>query len=729
MYSGNGNSGFGGAIGGSTMSIDDDGTTITVTFTKGTGGFNDTMVMYISNGESGRSTIDGNVNDTNDPNRRGISNIGSSDISFPSGFEATHAVAINTNFGGLWKIPNSGSIGSNGLDFVAGVGQPSNSSDASFSFSFEWGEIDLTNTGKFDFVITYGNPNDSSDTIMFSSDEAYGDGIGSGNPGTSNMSYTSSKSYPNTWLGTDTDWSNSSNWTEGSPTSTENIYIATSPNDPIATTAITFNKGVVAAGASLTTQNTLTGNLILHSTSTAFSSLIATSTITGTVTYNRFVNTTPNNDLISAPVSGQTFTDFRTADSNANQTALHADAGNTTFLFGPFDKTSGAFVTYDTSTSATLSAGTGYRAATDAGSTLAFTGTVETGDVDVDIVSSGAQFTIWNLIGNPFTAYINVADFLNQEAEIGGNPTLDNIDLLDDNAQAIYAWNGSSYDIYNLSSGSTKYIAPGQGFFVGADPNDVAGYDIKFSPSLRVVRSDDDFVPNTNDLLTFLKLRAFTANNTYSTEFYFNQNASLGFDPGYDAVVFGGNAPTSFALYSHLVQENTGLPFGLQSLGNSDISNVTIPLGVNANAGEQLIFTIEEMQLPDSINVYLEDTEENSITLLNSTDYILTPSSNISGTGRFYITYTNTTLSAAEQAFDKLSVIANNSNKTIDITGALEVSTELRLFDIQGRQLLTNVLDTSKSSQYIDVKHLNAGIYIVQLTQNAKKKTVKIILK
>ncbi|NRB60115.1 MAG: T9SS type A sorting domain-containing protein [Winogradskyella sp.] len=472
------------------------------------------------------------------------------------------------------------------------------------------------------------------------------------------------------------------------------------------------------------------GELILNSVSDNFSSLIVDNVSgTGTVTYNRFVNTTPNNDLISAPVSGQTFTDFRTADSNANQTALHADAGNTTFLFGPFDKTSGAFTTYDTSTSATLSAGTGYRAATDAGSTLAFTGTVETGDVDVDIVSSGAQFTIWNLIGNPFTAYINVADFLNQEAEIGGNPTLDNIDLLDDNAQAIYAWNGSSYDIYNLSSGSTKYIAPGQGFFVGADPSDVAGYDIKFAASLRVVRSDDDFVPNNTDPISFLKLRAFTSNNTYSTEFYFNQNASLGFDPGYDAVVFGGNAPTSFALYSHLVQDNTGLPFGLQSLGNSDISNVTIPLGVNANAGEQLIFTIEEMQLPESINVYLEDTVENSITQLNTSDYILTPSSNISGTGRFYITYTNTTLSTTQSSLKDVNIIADYTNKTVIINGQIQHNSIANIIDLQGRVVMTQVLDNSKTSNSIDVNHLSNGIYIVQLSNDVTNKNKKIILK
>ena len=196
-YSGNGNTGFGGPVGPATMTISDDGTTITVSFTKGGGDFNDTMVMYISNGNSGRSTIDGNVNDTADSNRRAISNTGSGDISFPTGFEATHGIAINTVFGGLWEIPSSGSIGDNGLNYIDAVGSPALSTDASFSFAFDWTEIGLTNSDGFEFVISYGNPNDNGSN-MFSSDEAFGDGISSGNPGTGAFSFSGSRNYANT---------------------------------------------------------------------------------------------------------------------------------------------------------------------------------------------------------------------------------------------------------------------------------------------------------------------------------------------------------------------------------------------------------------------------------------------------------------------------------------------------------------------------------------------------
>ena len=62
-YNGNGNGGFGGAVGESNLEFNDDGTTITGTFTKGSGDFNDAMVIYISTGEDGRNVINGDVND------------------------------------------------------------------------------------------------------------------------------------------------------------------------------------------------------------------------------------------------------------------------------------------------------------------------------------------------------------------------------------------------------------------------------------------------------------------------------------------------------------------------------------------------------------------------------------------------------------------------------------------------------------------------------------------
>lgn len=200
VYNGNGNIGFGNPVGSSSMSINDDGTTITATFTKGPGDFNDNLVMYIDNGSFGRTVIDTQINDTADSNRRAISNTGSGDLTLPAGFEATHAISISAVFGGLWGIPSSGTVGYNGLIYIDAVGNPASPTTTSFSFNFDWSEIGLTSSDSFTFVVTYGNPNDGGGSNMFSSDEGYGT-IASGNPGLNAFSITSSSTYPSGSLG------------------------------------------------------------------------------------------------------------------------------------------------------------------------------------------------------------------------------------------------------------------------------------------------------------------------------------------------------------------------------------------------------------------------------------------------------------------------------------------------------------------------------------------------
>lgn len=732
-YTGNTNTGFGGPIGNATMSINDDGTTITATFTKGGGDFNDTMVMYIANGTTGRNVIDGNVNDTADANRRAISNTGSGDINFPSGFEATHAIAINTGFGGIWSIPNTGSIGSNGLTFVDAVGQPSSNTAASFTFTFDWSEIGLVNTDKFDFIIIYGNPNDGGSN-MFSSDEAFGDGIGSGNPGFASMTFTDSKSYPNTWLGTDTDWSNAANWSEGAPSSTDNIYIANTANQPTSAVAITFNKAIVTPGAAIIVQSALSGDVILNSTSTSYSSLIVDGSITGTISYLRAVNSfTPtdminnDNDLISAPVTGQTFGSFEGLAANSNLLA-----SGSLRAFAPFNNDTGVYENYDASGDAgeTLDAATGYRAATTDGGTLTFTGTVNTGTVSKNItVGTDATYAEWNLIGNPYPSYVDIKTFLEHEVDTG----ITNIDLME-SASGIYGYDGDStdgWDIITLANDDGRLLAPGQGFFVAADAADVASYDIEFTAAMRTPGSADDFitgrVDNSSADLTFLKLTASTANNSYKTEFYFDLNATQGLDSGYDAVIWGGVAP-SFSLYSHLAQNNSGAPIALQALGNADISDITIPLGVNANAGEQLTFSISEMNIPNTIEVYLEDNVENTNTLLNSSDYVITPSTNLSGTGRFFLRFADSALSIVEDSLVDINIYTNHKNKTIVLEGQLDNLTEVFVYDILGRVVNRSVLSTSLTTQTIDTSALNSGIYVVKLQNKNQSKTTKVIL-
>src|SRR5213593_2341397 len=58
-YSGNGNSGFGGPIGLGSLTLTDDGTTVSGTVNKGPNGFNDVLVIYIDSVGGGFSDTSG----------------------------------------------------------------------------------------------------------------------------------------------------------------------------------------------------------------------------------------------------------------------------------------------------------------------------------------------------------------------------------------------------------------------------------------------------------------------------------------------------------------------------------------------------------------------------------------------------------------------------------------------------------------------------------------------
>src|SRR5438445_1690504 len=58
-YSGNGNSGFGGPIGQGSLTLTDNGTTVSGTVNKGPNGFNDVLVIYLDSVAGGFSDTSG----------------------------------------------------------------------------------------------------------------------------------------------------------------------------------------------------------------------------------------------------------------------------------------------------------------------------------------------------------------------------------------------------------------------------------------------------------------------------------------------------------------------------------------------------------------------------------------------------------------------------------------------------------------------------------------------
>lgn len=164
-YTGNAGTGFGGPIGLGALNLTDNGTTITGTLTKGTGGLNDAFVIYLDTTPGGLSDTS-TYTDTGgggDYLRKAISGFNGAQratVVFPSGFSPDYAIALspssNATFGGLWSLADPTNFA-----FVSTVNlTPNNStSNASYTFGFDFSSIGLTSANSFNFVTTYLDAN------------------------------------------------------------------------------------------------------------------------------------------------------------------------------------------------------------------------------------------------------------------------------------------------------------------------------------------------------------------------------------------------------------------------------------------------------------------------------------------------------------------------------------------------------------------------------------------
>ncbi len=161
-FGGNGDGSFGGPIGQGSLTLTDDGTTVSGTVNKGPNGFNDVLVLYIDSTPGGFSDTSGFF-DAADGLRGAISGFdggaNKSLMTFANGFQPDDAIALGPaadNFGGLWQLANGGN---NSLPFIASVNlnPVGNNNSASYTFSFPVSQIGLTpNSGAtFELFGTY----------------------------------------------------------------------------------------------------------------------------------------------------------------------------------------------------------------------------------------------------------------------------------------------------------------------------------------------------------------------------------------------------------------------------------------------------------------------------------------------------------------------------------------------------------------------------------------------
>ena len=500
----------------------------------------------------------------------------------------------------------------------------------------------------------------------------------------------------------------------------------------------------IESGASLTIEKTGTatvggnfsnsGTVTMNSDSDEFSAIKVSGSTCGNVIYNRFVNIAASDewDLIGSPVDGLTISSF--VSTNTTGTATLATNGSA-YAVGYYDNSVDTWTNYTTETvgaAGNFDIGIGYQMGTVSGGTqiLAFTGTISSIDETQSIINNNAANSgsgrRWNLVANPYPSYINA----NDDADNTNNFLTSNVSKIDSNFLAIYGWDadGSGYTArgHDYNSNSAVYFAPGQAFMIASD--DTTGEYITFTEAMQTVSpaSSDDFISGDVMENTEIFLRLYSYDELIEdAHIKFQDNMTLGLDPGYDLGDFYQQA----AITTRLVENDEGFNFAQQQLPISAMENAVIPLVINQAAGQEFRINLHTATIPDP-NVYLEDVEEGTFNNLYEGDFVYTPTSDLSGVGRFFLHMTADTMSNGEVSTSMLNAYKEVNVNYITVEGLATQpnETKVRLYNILGTEVLFTTLHNNMGTQTISTVGIATGIYIIKLESGKDRLSKKLII-
>jgi hypothetical protein len=358
---------------------------------------------------------------------------------------------------------------------------------------------------------------------------------------------------------------------------------------------------------------------------------------------------------------------------------------------------------------ATFSDGTGYSVKRSSSGTVSFTGTLNVDNAGVDVVLSSDGNRL-NLLGNPYTSHIASATFLANEGAVSETQTL-------------WVWDeGSGSGAYEVKTlADAMVIAPTQGFFVKAN---AAGGTFNFSESNQA-SSGGTFQRTVTRPEIYLTISDQT--DAREAKIYYIENMTTGFDVGYEGELFNG-VSNPLAIYTHLVDDSEGKNYQVQSLPPNNYENMVVPLGVNAEAGTPITIDVSTNNFPSGINIYLEDKQDNSFTLLEAgSNFSLTPENSLSGIGRFYLHTTSGVLSADDFDTNNNISIYTSSNDNLRIVGVQNGTATVQLYNILGKEVLKTSFEGNGVND-INLNTIPMGIYIVKLATENGTLNRKIII-
>ena len=521
-------------------------------------------------------------------------------------------------------------------------------------------------------------------------------------------------------------WSTASNWSLGVvPTQVDQVTIASGQTVTIDVDDLTIddftleNTAIlnIPKGKEITIQNSFTSNgtLELGSDKNDSGVLLIEGTSTGNVTYKRGGLLANKWSTVTPPVSGQTVKTF--AENTANNIRINTTPNPDRYAIAYYDDaqiTGSKWKYFDANVSASTEfvAGQSYIMSRATDGEVSFTGTLTVGNLVKTLIADK-----WNAIGNPFTAYYpankNTSNsFLN-----------DNMNALDDAYKSLYIWDNTQakYVAITEVDATARSLPPGQGFFVRMKAGQT---EINFKATKRSTKPSSGttvFAKSANPEITLI----LSSNKTsVKTQIKYFRNTTLGLDPGYDIGNFNG---ASLDIFTRLLENGKNVNYTIQSLPNTNYQNMIVPIGVKGSKGQEITFTAKALNLPNELDVYLEDREKNIFSKINSIEkYSITLENNTNNIGRFYLHTSSKTLSN-----DNVSQLSRVSmytiNRTLKINNLENKTAQLTIHSLLGKEVF-NTKIVSKNTTEVHLPKLSKGVYIIRLKTENEELNKKIIL-
>ena len=153
-----------------------------------------------------------------------------------------------------------------------------------------------------------------------------------------------------------------------------------------------------------------------------------------------------------------------------------------------------------------------------------------------------------------------------------------------------------------------------------------------------------------------------------------------------------------------------------------------IRFGIECNAGGEIVFSVQVVQLDPYCKVILEDKLTNTFTDLSKGSYKAAIAANTTGAGRFYLHTADIVSGVEDQVLpEKLTAYAIG-NKEIRVIGEVGDGAVATLVNGLGQVVLTKKLGAGNLN-IIGLPNLISGVYLLNINDKGAPQTIKVMVR